>query len=195
METIIDMNEVDAAFYINYGRAMAAWGDLENSLANLMLALSKVKPEFGFAMFYSAKSFAGRLEMVRACVPVVRTTPQGRHYLKEALNKASGYATVRNRLAHDPHRLDLPAAVARTAGARYIVSLRGEPPLRSDETENFRLNVALLSSAILFNLDGRKLLKEPELGLALLALMPADPAASQTDLKAANALLGELVRL
>jgi hypothetical protein len=55
------------------------------------IRLSGMKETPGFAVFYSARSFQGRVDMVRALVEFARTIPAGRTFLTDALNVASAY--------------------------------------------------------------------------------------------------------
>jgi hypothetical protein len=56
-DRVIDMNEIDKTFYIHYGRAMANWAQLENSLAGVFSRITKMEGRLATDVFYSARSF------------------------------------------------------------------------------------------------------------------------------------------
>jgi hypothetical protein len=98
-----DVSDPERDFYVTYGRTMASWAMLEMSLYLLFLRLTGMRRPMGMAVFYSARSFLGRSEMVSACIDHVRDIPAAKAFLRGAIGRANSYAMARNRLAHDHH--------------------------------------------------------------------------------------------
>jgi len=99
------VEDVDGEFYRAYGRAMASWSELERGLGTILVRVTGLSPKMAGAIFYSARSFQGRAEMVQACIPFAKTTPAGKAFLTGLVNRAGGYAKTRNALAHDRHMM------------------------------------------------------------------------------------------
>jgi hypothetical protein len=53
-------------FYLEYGAAMYAWQEIESELATLFSLLSKIPPDMAIQIFYSARSFNGRIDTFKA---------------------------------------------------------------------------------------------------------------------------------
>jgi hypothetical protein len=189
MTTII-MDEIDGAFYLAYGRAMAGWSSVERSLGGVFARITHLSDPVATAVYYSAKSLQGRVEMVRAVIPFARTVPPGREFLTRSCSLISSWSATRNRLAHDPHVLhvDQTDDIARPKVTRKISSMKAAEPVELEHLERAQLNFNFLAMVIAISLAQRRLLRDPELSLALLDLLPADPARTGIDLEAANSL-------
>lgn len=191
---VIDLNEVDANFYLPYGRAMGAWAQLEQSLGLIFMRLVELDWARAEAVYYSARSFQGRAEMVQACIQFARIIPAGKIFLSRSVGLASNYAQARNRLAHDPHILKIEEDDAGLNARRFIQPLRRPDPVTPELAERIRLNFANLAALNEFSLGRQKLLREPELSLELLDLLPTDAEATGTDQQVVGARISALLQ-
>ncbi len=95
-------------FHIHYGNAMARWAQLENALYLWFSAATAMNDAVGRAIFYSARGFAARAEMLEAAVEHATTlSPEQIEFLKEAIKKARQYSGFRNKVAHGEPRVHL----------------------------------------------------------------------------------------
>lgn len=195
-DTFAEFVDADKDFYLVYGETMAAWAMLERSLADMfgkMIGLPKAKAH---AVFFSASSFTGKAALIRAAVEFARTPPPGKAFLTDVTLLASNYSQTRNALAHHNHQ----AYFKDDGSGRMRIERRIQPHSRRSkglataELVNAGTNFRYLSFLIDMSLGFQKLLREPELSGALLALMPADPVTTRIDLNAANPRGAELQR-
>lgn len=56
----VNLDEANNKFYSVYGRAMAAWSELERGLAVILVRVAGLTPQLAGAIYYSANSFQGR---------------------------------------------------------------------------------------------------------------------------------------
>ena len=195
MARSINLTKLDSDFYLPFGRALANWARVEQGMGHWFVRLSGMKEAPGLAVFYSARSFQGRVDMVRALVEFARTVPAGREFIRDALNVASAYSQFRNRLAHDRHAIQTIHWPHKVESARWISSPQGRPDIGKEALEIAADNFGFLANVMIASLGRGKLLVEPELSRALLSLLPPDQAASRRiDHTAASAQLNELLR-
>ena len=94
-------------FMVEYGRAMASYGNIEHALSSLYAcAVDSRQPQYARASFHRVISFRDRVEMVDAPVSMITTSFLGKQWgdlarewksLKEVLRRSS---KRRNELAH-----------------------------------------------------------------------------------------------
>ena len=92
-------------FYPIYGLALGEWSRLENSLYFWFAHVTKMKHPIGRAIFFSAKSFASRAEMLEAAIE--HQDNLSKHQLElieEIIKKARKYSAFRNRITHGEPR-------------------------------------------------------------------------------------------
>ena len=186
-----DLDKADRDFYLIYGRTMAAWSDLEGALGAILVRTANLAPDVAMAIYYSARSFQGRAEMILACIPFAKTIPAGKTFLTGVVNRASAYSGARNTFAHDRHMLMLDIDASRVD--RLISSPKGST-VGLEEIQRAGVNFAYLAMLLGLSLGHTRLLREPELSLELLALMPLDPVSTAVDLIRANEIALEIGR-
>ena len=127
------------AFYAEYGAAMLQWSNLEVFLALWFRNLAMIPDwDMAFAIFFSARSFSGRADMLSAALEHSPDGPK-KQFLQEALLKAIAYNSVRNQLAHgvgplgDNYDTIVPGHRLRKGGT-----------LKLDGIKAFRQNVKVL---------------------------------------------------
>lgn len=90
-------------FYSNYGRAMSAWADIEAGLCALFVQAidplneTQVNAE---GIFYSARSFNGRADMLKAASKSKLLSQAQRQMTRAACKLAVDYNKFRSKLAH-----------------------------------------------------------------------------------------------
>lgn len=181
----------ERAFYLAYGEAMGHWAELESYLGNLFVILTGLDLDKGRAIFYSARSLQGRIDMVSACLPFAKVLPGGRAFLVQFINKVRSYSSARNNLAHDRHAIFSDWGSGGDDVHRYIESQDGAE-IGIDQLAYVAFNFEFLSEILKVSIGHTKLVPEPELSQALLDLMPVDPLASVEYRTKAVPLLAEL---
>ena len=93
--------DASAELYHYYGHVMTRWSQLETALFYWFAKITKMPDGMSRAIFYSARGFAARAEMLEAAVAnATELTPDQLKILKEALKKARSYSAFRNKVAH-----------------------------------------------------------------------------------------------
>jgi hypothetical protein len=187
--------DIGREFYVTYGRAMAAWAGLESALCSLFVRLTDTRLALGTAVFYSAKSFRGKAEMIGACVEHVRMVPAGKHFLEKVVGVASTYSQTRNSLAHDEHAWEVHEGESAFVEITIKRVTNGEQ-LTETEIGYADTNFTHLALVVLVSLGGRSrtLLRAPELCLSLLDLLPSEAAHKPLEHLVLNGRLQEIVR-
>jgi hypothetical protein len=90
----------EAAFYSEFGRALALWAVLESALCDWFIRVTKMRPDMATDVFYSARNFVGRSEMLEAAMGATKLPSIEERLLKAAIRKAVAYNSFRNSLAH-----------------------------------------------------------------------------------------------
>src|ERR1044071_2674828 len=90
----------ERAFYYEYGRALAYWASLEAALCDWFHFTTKMPPDMAAKVFYSARNFNGRSEMLEAAIAVSELTEDQEAFIKAATARALAYNSFRNRIAH-----------------------------------------------------------------------------------------------
>jgi hypothetical protein len=96
------LEPISTEFFHSYGVAMAEWAGLERSLSRWFLAMTKMPEPLARSIFYSARSFNGRADMVQAAIGFC-TQPQNASavaVVKAGLKKAWAYSGFRNSMTH-----------------------------------------------------------------------------------------------
>lgn len=97
--TGIDLANADA-FYLEYGRTLAQWAAIEARLSFWFEYVTKMPPPMASRIFYSARSFSGRSEMLEAAISQAKLPDAELEFIKEAVSKSIQYNSFRNQLAH-----------------------------------------------------------------------------------------------
>lgn len=88
------------ALFLALGRATMYWAALEHELSVWFVHVSKMKEQMGNDVFFSANSFRGRLDILKAAVLHARIGKDMRELIDAVARKASDYATFRNDFVH-----------------------------------------------------------------------------------------------
>ncbi len=104
-----DPDAIDAhtQFHNAYGGAMAAWARLEGCLFYWFMSASGMNEAPARAIFFSARSFAGRRDMLWAILPFALFDQGAGDVIRAGLNKAQQYSEFRNKLAHREPVVDI----------------------------------------------------------------------------------------
>ncbi len=123
---IINLSEYDkreAAFSVAFGKVLMEWAYVENSLFLLFEHLTGLPEALARALFYSARSYNGRVDMISAIMDVSNKAienPIIKEIAKEAISKANKYVAFRNSLAHNI------AIASATENGAVIVLIEGK---------------------------------------------------------------------
>jgi len=203
--TWLSIDEVDTPFYLAYGRTLGTWAAIERELGGLFVRMSGTTQAIGLAIYYSAKSFAGRSDMVAALVDHTRTVPSGKEFIRRAVALANEYSQTRNRLAHDIHIIDAfnafapfkPGAELPKARRAIWRPVAGSKMLVEEIEATavcFGQFVMVLQATVTPAVRGKTLLRAPELGLELLDRLPRDPTQTALDPSGLDVQLREILR-
>lgn len=191
MEFAPDENE----FYRAYGQAMNYWGQLEGTLGTIFYRVVGTEEAVAMAVYYSARSFLGRADMLSSVVDHAKTTPDGKAFIRGALKLARGYAEARNAMAHDQHVLRPGTAGVRGPAGMFIGDPIDKQTIDYAQIVAASDNFLHLIFALKFSLGRNRLLLDPSLSLALLSQLATDPRTSVGERKPLNDLLSEIQRV
>jgi hypothetical protein len=96
-----------AEFHLAYGMALSEWALVESSLYSWFQLTTDMKDKMARSVFYSAKSFAGRAEMLEAALGESTHTTDILDFAKAVIKKARTYSTFRNEITHGEMLLTL----------------------------------------------------------------------------------------
>lgn len=166
MSTAHQANLTEAEIEAALGNAMLQWATIEQRLFYWFQRLTGLSDRMARAIFYSARSFKGRAEMLEGAISASDLPAPEIEFIKSGLDKAIKYNSFRNRLVHGE-----VAYVADNNGRWQAVLADGKHPLDkqafsvieagllSTATANFRQLSKLLMDA-LYHVLGRQ--PEPE---------------------------------
>jgi hypothetical protein len=167
-------------FYTVLGRAMAEWANLEYALA-LWFAKATISREenqiLAYNIFYSARSFLGRYDMLKAATASPRLTADERKFIRKASKLASDYNKLRSKLAHR-QTIFYPSETPPVAKLEEPLDPFefNSTHLTVEQVDNARFHFEVLASTILYaltRLDGRGL--SPEEAYRRVSLLPKEP--------------------
>jgi hypothetical protein len=79
---------------------MAAWSAVEDGLFEWFKRCTAMQEQLARAVFYSARSFEGRRDMLEAAIPFSSCDEKIRTGIRKCMLRAGQYAAFRNRIAH-----------------------------------------------------------------------------------------------
>jgi hypothetical protein len=92
--------------YRIYGEAMTAWTRLESAIFRWFQYSTRMSDPLARAVFYSARNFTGRRDMLLAAMPYAVLTDPEQAFIRAALKKTRRYSEFRNQMAHREPILD-----------------------------------------------------------------------------------------
>lgn len=116
--------EARAEFHEAYGAFMMHWAALEHSLGAWFTRLSGMPVRRSAAVFYSAKNFAGRADLVEAIMPHCEVEQEYLNLLRQCIKRARQYNSFRNSVAHGQ---SIYGAFPRGSEERFVL-IPGGPP-------------------------------------------------------------------
>jgi hypothetical protein len=100
----LDLKTVERAsnqFFDAFGRLMAEWAAIERALFLWFQGATQMSEPAARAVFYSARSFNARAEMLEAALPTAqKLKTEEAEFIKAALKRAWGYSGFRNSIVH-----------------------------------------------------------------------------------------------
>jgi hypothetical protein len=88
-------------FHLKFGRAMGAWATVERELGTLFMMLTKIEPAMATQIYYSARSFTGRLDILKSSLAAAKVTDEAKNVTQKVITKSRQYCEFRNKIAHD----------------------------------------------------------------------------------------------
>ncbi|MBR1236169.1 hypothetical protein [Bradyrhizobium sp. AUGA SZCCT0182] len=175
-------------FLHRYGFAMACWARVEQSMYHWFALLTGMPDDMSRSIFYSARGFIARAEMLEAAIGTDKKRTQAQiSFIKAAAKKARTYSTFRNTVAHGEPRLNAQTDGSLDDGADVIdahytlnqgKSLSStEPPVTIGDLGVAGDNFKKLSRYMIWALPTTSALhaKPPEECLALVLALPSRP--------------------
>ena len=87
-------------FHRALGEAQAEWSSVEDALFEWFKQCTGMPAQLARAVFYSARSFEGRRDMLRAVIPFSRCDEKTRTGIRLCMTRAGQYVPFRNRMSH-----------------------------------------------------------------------------------------------
>jgi hypothetical protein len=139
-----DPDKAWTRFYIEYGSAMLAWQIVESELATLFSKLTKIPPDMAVQIFYSARSFKGRIDIVKAALVPCKIPTEIKSFAFKLISKSKQYSDYRNKFAHDQpllHQSGHPATFE-------VIVVDGKGQFQSDEVKAEYIKKAISTGEI-----------------------------------------------
>lgn len=87
-------------FYRALGRAHAEWSSVEDGLFEWFKQCTGMDTQLARAVFYSARSFEGRRDMLTAAIPFSKNDEKTKTGIRLCIKRARQYVPFRNRISH-----------------------------------------------------------------------------------------------
>lgn len=96
------LSKLEQEFYLQYGKTLAAWAQLEQTLGQLFCALCRFESgsQLGSELFFSGRSFQTRADLLWAALRSVDLPEDVAVVIRLALKRARDYSGARNKVAH-----------------------------------------------------------------------------------------------
>lgn len=105
---IKDWMAAEAEFSLAYGRALSSWASLEQVLYTWFHEISGMPPAMSRGIFYSARNFNGRSDMLEAAISTSTLPTEFIEFIKAAIKKSVQFNAFRNSIAHGEPALYKP---------------------------------------------------------------------------------------
>lgn len=105
-----------------YGLAMGSWATIERELGTLFAFITRIDPALAMQLFYSARSFTGRVDMFRAALSAAPAPDPQKDFARLIINKCRAYNELRAKLAHDLPAFDYKGGVILVDGKAQFQS-------------------------------------------------------------------------
>jgi hypothetical protein len=89
-----------AIFHEHLGKAVAAWSTIEDGLFEWFKYCTGLEEYIARSVFYSARSFEGRRDMLSAAIPFSQGDEKTRTGIRLCIKRARQYSEFRNRISH-----------------------------------------------------------------------------------------------
>jgi hypothetical protein len=89
-----------AVFHQQLGKAVAAWSTIEDGLFEWFKHCTGLEERLARSVFYSARSFEGRRDMLSAAIPFSSCDEKTRTGIRLCIKRARQYSEFRNRISH-----------------------------------------------------------------------------------------------
>jgi hypothetical protein len=87
-------------FHRALGQAQAAWSSVEDGLFEWFKQCTGMHAQLARAVFYSARSFEGRRDMLAAAIPFSQCDEKTKTGIRLCIKRAGQYVQFRNRMSH-----------------------------------------------------------------------------------------------
>jgi hypothetical protein len=126
------MLQAAAEFHIAYGNVMARWAQLESTLYWWFVTTTGMSDPMARAIFYGARGFMARAEMLESAAEhTITLSPGYKDLIGEGVKKAKQYSSFRNKVAHGEPRANFVQKEGNTA-VHYVITQGKEPPSPSE---------------------------------------------------------------
>jgi hypothetical protein len=102
---------------------MAQWAGIERGLYYWFVHVTQLKDKMARAIFYSARSFNARAEMLLAAIEQANhLAPERLEFIQAALRRAWGYSSFRNSMAHGEPSMNIFELVGQPRKVSYYIA-------------------------------------------------------------------------
>lgn len=202
MNVNLTREQQQAMMFQAIGRAITSFATIELWLCNHFALITQMPPQMAKAVFFSARSLRGRLDMLDdaiACAGTAAGFPSLTPFLKVASKRTGQWAACRNMLAHaNAGYIDWPQSKFHGQFIMWDSSTADWPnpktALTMEELENAAGNFGRLSALLMAGYNrstgpNETVLRECHALVQLLPTKASDPERRQTLLKRMTQLL------
>jgi hypothetical protein len=100
MFNIFDLTKAEQEFHTVYGMTLAQWATIEQRLFFWFWYITKLPEPMARAIFYSAKNFNGRADMLSGSIECSTLPPKARAVAEECVRRSRAYQAFRNAITH-----------------------------------------------------------------------------------------------
>lgn len=105
---VTEIIDAERVFHHQYGLTLAQWATIEQRLFHWFHYATDVPEEMARGIFYSAKNFNGRADMLEAAIRTSsKLSELERRVAEKAIRRCRSYSTFRNKITHGETVVDV----------------------------------------------------------------------------------------
>lgn len=104
---LVEYGEASNRFHLAYGIALSKWAAIEERMFLWFFFITGMKQDMARAIFYSARNFTARADMLSQAVAVCHLTEDEKEFLRAATKKSHQFSAFRNSIVHGEPTFDV----------------------------------------------------------------------------------------
>lgn len=187
-EITYDVGAAANAFNLSLGETLGHWARVESFFMRHFALLTALEHKMARRLFYSARSFQGRVDMLAAAAAASNAKDGHKAFVRAAIKKAREQSGFRNRLAHG-ETVFIAGSGTRYSGQYVLVEGKTDfDPFEDEAVTKAQLDTAgenfhVLAGALLFATmcDWGDAASDPQGYLRLVRALPNQPHLHEPD--------------